>query len=378
MLLMRKIAVPLTVLCTAVLAVLRILLPPPVLPNGNTDIPYYMIIGTVAALAVLFVLCAPLRGKARFTRSGLLPVGIAGSLYGLLLFGETLAQALNYFFEQISPPPANYTGGVMDTVLTYALMVLGLTGGLALLWVGLTWAGGRRQQSFSLLALPAVLYQWVRLARYELSYASAVDVGRTFFDFMVFVFALMFLFSLARLIAGTGKPKRVMFFAAGSALFSLSAAAVIIYNSITALPGALEQGRENLISLPETLGKNLVGLADIALGLLALTAVICIAFCMREEPEEIEETETETEPEQEPETDDFAVDQPEEIPAEDTPIEEPPVDNIPAEEPLANAEPENELDRILREREPHRGETGGDEKEAAEFLETVFKRPDDE
>ena len=64
----------------------------------------------------------------------------------------------------------------------------------------------------------------MRLARYEVSYASAVAVSDSFYDFVMLIFALLFFFSFARYLSGVGagKNRLLFFFALMTALFCLS------------------------------------------------------------------------------------------------------------------------------------------------------------
>lgn len=57
-----------------------------------------------------------------------------------------------------------------------------------------------------------------------MSYASAVDVGQSFYDFVMLIFLLLFLFAFARYISGVGqnRSRLLFFFSLMTALFALS------------------------------------------------------------------------------------------------------------------------------------------------------------
>lgn len=48
---------------------------------------------------------------------------------------------------------------------------------------------------------------WMRLARYEMSYVSAIDVYRSFYDFVMLIFIMLFFLFFARFAAGVGNPR---------------------------------------------------------------------------------------------------------------------------------------------------------------------------
>ena len=93
--------------------------------------------------------------------------------------------------------------------------------------MGLSWVGDgySRRGSYRVWALAPVAWIWFRLARYEMSYASAVSVSQSFYDFMMMIFTLLFFFSLARYVAGVGEkfPRMLTVYAFCTGLFGISA-----------------------------------------------------------------------------------------------------------------------------------------------------------
>ena len=101
-----------------------------------------------------------------------------------------------------------------------------LSGGVLVAW-GLQIAseGGTRVGMISWSGLVPTLWLWLRLAAYEMSYASAVSINDGFFDFAMFIAEVLFLFKLARFASGIGKtrPGTLMAYASATAMLALSA-----------------------------------------------------------------------------------------------------------------------------------------------------------
>lgn len=143
-----------------------------------------------------------------------------------------------------------------------------LLGGVALVRLGLSLASEsatrRGIAQWSLLA--PVLWMWLVLANYEMSYASMVRLSDGFFTLMSYIFEMLFLFYFARYMAGVGKvgSSTLLFFSCSATLFAISTPGVkmIMY---------LMQDSEAYVAAGAT------GILDLAVGLLALT--VSVALC---------------------------------------------------------------------------------------------------
>ncbi len=143
--------------------------------------------------------------------------------------------------------------------------LLGVLSGAALVLLGLrilTEGATRRGISQWSMLIP-VAWMWLRLVNYEMSYASMVRVQDGFFDFMMLIAQLLFLFKWARYTAGVGRvgTGALLFYALTAALFSLSA--------------PLVKGCMYLLEDGQALAAyQQVGLAEVAIGALALAVAV--------------------------------------------------------------------------------------------------------
>lgn len=165
------------------------------------------------------------------------------------------------------------TASGTDTVLPFGSLlpwlqsVFCLLGGVALVRLGLGVASeGATRRGMSRWGLLApVLWVWLTLANYEMSYASMVRLSDGFFTLAMYIMEMLFLFFFARYIAGVGKVGygTLLFFSAGATLFVLSAALVRV------LMYLLQDGEAFAAA-------GAAGIPDLMVGLLALTVSITL------------------------------------------------------------------------------------------------------
>ncbi len=160
-------------------------------------------------------------------------------------------------------PPAPETSqvsgiGRLSLILSFAFGVLG---GLALMRLGLCLKSQKpmRQGVLSWGVLMPVLWMWFRLTRYEMSYASALGLAETFYDFGLFILELLFLFKMARRVAGVGEVSTgsLLFYSCSTAVFALSGPVFRVCMYVLGKSNAYQATR-------------LAGLTDAAIGVLAL------------------------------------------------------------------------------------------------------------
>lgn len=179
---------------------------------------------TLLAVGVLSFLSPSV--PARPAGKWLMPTAIMGILAGAVLTLTSLFDAVLWFGWNQTPPPNEIVISTIDGVTLFFSILFGLLGGIMLVRLGLVWLSEQESRAGILRwwALAPVGWIWMRLARYEVSYASAVDVSQSFYDFVMLIFTLLFLFSLARYVSGVGqrKPRLLFFLALATALCSLS------------------------------------------------------------------------------------------------------------------------------------------------------------
>lgn len=268
-------AVIVTGVMTLVIFVLRVFLMPRLQdPDTGVFRLSYLVIAlmavTMVVVTVLALLCN--RGVPAVKGRMLLPTSVVGILCGAVLL---LSNAYDLLFwllpPHTTPAPNPHVIGTMDGVALFFTILFGILGGLFLIRLGLRWIGENRSRTgmFRLWALTPVAWVWMRLARYEMSYASAVDVSESFYDFVMLIFTLLFFFALARHVSGVGSrpPRFLLVFTLCTGMLSVSGTLtrIVLY--------LMGQGEAYAAS-------ELAGPADLAVGVFAL--LLGLAFSLPE------------------------------------------------------------------------------------------------
>lgn len=185
-------------------------------------------------------------------------MGVYGVLDGLTYFGiigENSQQEIGLI--------------TVVSILQVLQAVFGVLGGAALVRLGLTIAaeGATRRGMAQWSMLAPVMWIWIRLVTYEMSYASMVRLEDSFFGVVMFIMELLFLFKLARYTAGVGRVSAgmLLFYSMGTALFALSGPATRV-------------GMYLLGDSEAFVAYHLAGPVDFAIGVLALVVSISLLF----------------------------------------------------------------------------------------------------
>lgn len=202
----------LTTAMVAVVLALRAWITPHMLDRQDDLYRLSYVVIAVMALTILGVLIwTGLRRQDPLQVSGLWlkPAAVLGMLAGAALVLTCLFDAWNWLLGHTPPAPAVETVGVAGGVVLGLSLLFGLAGGAFLFRIGLLWLeeDGSRPGVYRLWALCPVLWIWMRLARYEMSYVSAIDVYRSFYDFVMLIFIMLFFLFFARFAAGVGNPR---------------------------------------------------------------------------------------------------------------------------------------------------------------------------
>lgn len=207
----KRLAALFAVLLTAGVTVVRVVLMPQ-LQDGDTGAftLHPLIVGLIFGSVLLFALLilpwkvplCPVHGTAAPF------LAMLALLSGVVLLLSTVSDTWVWIQSGDAPPPSSVIISGVDRVCLILTLLFGVLGGVFLLALGLRWFTHKLQASrlFQWAALTPVLWLWFRLARYEISYSSAVSVSESFFDFVMLIFMLLFLFALARYVAGVGRP----------------------------------------------------------------------------------------------------------------------------------------------------------------------------
>lgn len=263
----RKPAIALGCLGAVLFSVLRVLL-----LDADTDVDtgaYQASYGLIALLAVLvvgllvLVWCrkeprAPL--DAQRTAAPAVAVCAAGAVIAVSTFLELCA----FVGQGIAPAPLSQIANGADRFCLWGALLCGVLGGIALIVYGVSAMRGRALQPWlqGLLILP-VLWLWFRLARYMLSYLSAMSMAQTFYDYAMMVFQLLFMFHLMRFLGGVGKiaERWLLLSTLGTVVCSLSNVATRLFAFLDNNSAAFG-------------ASQLAGFADAAVGVLALVMAL--------------------------------------------------------------------------------------------------------
>ncbi len=209
----RKVAFGIAAAATVLLTVFRL----NILPGwhqwhiGPIDADYLMIFLVAAVTATLFFLCRSKEETVRQPHGRWRPAaGWACTFFGAVLTLCVVADVYVWVRYGQVPPPNDAILHAPDLITLIGTLIFGLAGGVCLMWQGYCWmtADRRSSRARAWLALAPVLWMWFRLARYEVSYASTVDIGENFFEFALMIFGLIFLFCFARAVSRIGPPPR--------------------------------------------------------------------------------------------------------------------------------------------------------------------------
>ena len=249
---------------TVVTLIMRVLLMPLLRDSetGRFVTSWIVVAFMLAVLVLLAVMSLSLRQKPPLVgKQGAMTLSVSTIAAGAILFLATLWDAWRLLSMGLQPPPVTAVTSLVGTVTLWLTLLCGLLGGVALIYWGLQLSseGATRRGMGSVAMLAPVLWMWFRLARYEMSYASAVGLSETFYDFMLFVFMLLFLYKMARFVVGVGVPTMgtLLFLSLATAMFALS-------GTLTRLCMYLAGDSEAYLA------SQLAGWPDFALGVLAL------------------------------------------------------------------------------------------------------------
>ena len=189
----------------------------------------YLVIGIMAITIVALFLLGRLPKQVIPQMEGklLMPVSILGMLVGSILLISSLFDAWSWLMPpHATPAPNTEIISAMDGIVLFLTLLFGVLGGIFFVRLGLLWAGENCTQTrfYRVWALTPVLWIWMRLARYEMSYASAVDVSQSFYDFVMMICTLLFFFAFARYVSRVGEnpPRFLLVYALSAGFFSIT------------------------------------------------------------------------------------------------------------------------------------------------------------
>lgn len=268
----KKIAAVLTAAMTLVVLILRVALTPG-MQDPDTGLFHlsYIVIGLTALTMIAAAVLSWLSESGEVPPGGklLTPLALSAMLAGSIMAVVSAVDGIAWLLSGETPPPNEHVISGIDGLTLLFTILFGLLGGVMLARTGIVWLTENRVRSglMRLWALAPVGWVWMRLARYEVSYASAVSVSESFYDFVMLIFALLFFFAFARYLSGVGacKSRLLFFFALMTALFCLSGPLTRLFLYLTGQGDAYNASR-------------LAGVTDGVVGAFALLFAFLQAF----------------------------------------------------------------------------------------------------
>lgn len=142
---------------------------------------------------------------------GLRATPLAGGtlLGGALLLVTSAWDGVNWLVRGVLPAPTAHSITIVEGVALGLQLLAGIAAGWYLMWLGICLLQGHPQRTpkSMVAALLPTVWIWMRLVRYEVSYASSVRLSRSFYDFALLISVMLFLFALARYVSGYTKPR---------------------------------------------------------------------------------------------------------------------------------------------------------------------------
>ncbi len=249
---------------TAVTTVLRVVLTPGLRDHDTGRFTVSVAVIAAQAVTVAIMALLALRGgthRVDVRGKGVVPLSLACLFAGVVIGVSGLWDVINYVINGVPPAPATPLVSPVTFIILLLTMLFSVVAGVTLALFGLQIAreGGTRIGMCSWRVLLPAVWLWFRLARYEMSYASAIHLDKSLYDVAMLVLELLFLFKLARFASGIGKtrPASLMVYAMATAMMAIS--------------GTLTRFCMYLLGDTQAyLASQLAGLPDLAIGVLAL------------------------------------------------------------------------------------------------------------
>ncbi len=293
MLTKRKLALWITLFVTILVTVLRSVLTPMMQSMDTGLFAFnYAIMGVVLAafiaVGVLLYLDREQMPALPAVKSPwLLPVAVLMMAVGLGVLVVSVIQLYNWSANGIAPPPNGVLAGPAERTTLFLSLAFGILSGVYFMRLGFYFISedAEVRGAYPLWALAPAFWIWMRLARYEVSYASAVGIHESFFDFAMLLCTMLFLFAFARQMSDVdGKPWKTIWLGCMTVMLTVSGTLTRVVFFLLGQGDAYRMGQ-------------LAGVADFAIGLLAVAFLLYWVLAKQEvmQTEDVAESATVTE-----------------------------------------------------------------------------------
>ena len=192
---------------TLIVTVVRIVLTPQLQDTHTGQFHLsYVVIGLMAVTAVAAVVLTYLDKSPALPAMEGRPLQVTAWMLialGAVLVITSMYDTFAWLRYGVTPPPSGAITGTADRLSLIGTLVCGLLAGAYSIRQGWSWVSGGcfTPGEYRLLPLALPLWLWMRLARYVVSYASAVSVTETFYDYTMLIVSLLFAMSLSRYLS---------------------------------------------------------------------------------------------------------------------------------------------------------------------------------
>ncbi len=195
----------------------------------------------------------------------LLPMAVLMMVAGLVILVTSVIQLYNWSANGIAPPPGGVPSGTAERVTLFFSLALGILSGVYFMRLGFYFISENEEVrgAYPLWALTPAFWIWMRLARYEVSYASAVGIHESFFDFAMLLCTMLFLFAFARQMSDVDcNPWKTVWFGCMTVIMTVSGTVSRVIFFLVGQGDAYRTGQ-------------LAGVPDFAVGFLTVAFLLC-------------------------------------------------------------------------------------------------------
>lgn len=266
----RKLALWITLGVTVLVTVLRCVLTP-LMQSMDTGLFAFnyatmgIMLATFIAVGILLYMDRDnLSALPEIKTPWLIPLAVLLMVAGLAILVVSVIELYNWSANGIAPPPGGVPAGPAERVTLFLSLALGVLSGVYFMRLGFYFLSENEEVhgAYPLWALVPAFWIWMRLARYEVSYASAVGIHESFFDFAMLLCAMLFLFLFARQMSDVdGKPWKTVWYGCATVMMTVSGTLSRVVFFLLGQGDAYRTGQ-------------LAGIPDFAVGALALALLL--------------------------------------------------------------------------------------------------------
>lgn len=192
------------VAAAVVTALLRVIVTPHVVDGtAGNGLNILLLVFIAAALLCLMAMGSAKRPPLTL-RGGRLTAVTAGALFtGAAMVISSVFALADWWMGGVMPYPINNTVTQLDVTLLYLMVAFGVIGGLFFLLLAFRWqlTGCTARGVLRIVALAPLVWVWLRVGRYEMSYISSLNVFQHVYDLLLIIAEMLFFLWFARYVS---------------------------------------------------------------------------------------------------------------------------------------------------------------------------------